>query len=187
MSVINFIDIYSPTITLGEIIEKQKVENYSQEIEYYYNEKLILFLIAFYDKKLPKKITILENDYDKMLNNKLEEIFKENLDQDLINSICTDICFYTNLDFVKKIYEKYPYIFSNDYNYTYITENTNYVNYNLAKSACSGEKYDIALYLMKEHNFTILNLEYLYNIKPYKIKKILEVEKLENYKNNTVI
>ena len=32
MSVINFIDIYSPLTTLGEIIEKQKVEYYSQDI-----------------------------------------------------------------------------------------------------------------------------------------------------------
>ena len=49
----------------------------------------------------------MENNYDKMLNNKLEEIFEENLDMDLINSLCTDICFYTNLEFVKKIFEKY--------------------------------------------------------------------------------
>ena len=189
MTVINFIDIYSPTITLGEIIEKQKVKNYSQEIEYYYNKKLILFLITFYDKKLPIEVTLLENNYDKMLNNKLEEIFEENLDMDLINSLCTDICFYTNLNFVKKIYEKYTYIFSCDCDYTYYTESTNYINYNLAKSACSGEQYDIALYLMEQHNFTILNLEYLYlyNIKPKTLKKILELEKLENYKHNSSI
>ena len=189
MSVINFIDIYSPLITLGEIIEKQKVESYSQDIEYYYNKKLILFLIEFYDNYLPVKITILENNYHKMLNNKLEDFFKENLDQDLINTVCTYICFYTNLDFVKKIYEKYPNIFSNDYNYTYFTENANYVNYNLVKSACSGEKYEIALYLMEQYNFTILNIEYLYldNIKPDILKRMLEIEKLENYKYNPTI
>ena len=186
MSVINFIDIYSPLTTLGEIIEKQKVEYYSQDIEYYYNKKLILFLIAFYDKKLPKEITLLENNYDKMLNNKLEETFEENLDQNFINSLCTDICYYTNLYFVKKINEKYPYIFSSNYNYTYFTGNINYVNYNLAKSACSGEKYDIALYLMEEHNFTIFNIDYLYlsNIEPAALKRILELEKLENYQKN---
>ena len=188
MSVINFIDIYSPTITLGEIIEKQKVKYYSQEIEYYYNKKLILFLITFYDKKLPKEITLLENNYDKMLNTKLEETFCiENLDIDFINSLCTDICFYTNMNYVKKINEKYPYLFSSNYNYTYFTNTINYVNYNLVNSACSGEKYDIVLYLMEEHNFTIFNIDYLYleNIKPDTLKKILEIEKLENYKHNS--
>ena len=44
-------------------------------------------------------------------------------------------------------------------------------------------------FLMEEHNFTIFNIDYLYlsNIEPAALKRILELEKLENYQNNSSV
>ena len=160
---------------------KQKIKNKCNKFENINILHVILYL--FNNEKYFQYFKFDENIEDIILKilEKTSKKLNLEIDRDKINTITSDISYFTNSKILDFWYQKFPEIFDKNFTYNYVY-NLGYENileneYNLLLAAFDNQNYENVLYLIKNHKFNFWNKVYGKKIQDNKLTFIENILK----------